>query len=146
VKVTPQGFEVQDVAEYKELRGRITKVTLVRKLFEDGGITCSSPDGIQSEDGLLCDECLHPRGQPRLRIQLACGPTVYVFDLPSTSAQNFFALEDKAEAQGCEIFDWRLKLTVVCHNHWGEVVFERIDKLPSRNKWPSGTALTNAEH
>jgi len=133
VKVTPQGFEVND-EEFKELRGRVTKMTLVRKLFENGFLACSSPDGIRADNGTLCAKCKHPRCQPRLRIQLAVGQFVHLIDLATTSAENLFALEDQAETQGRQLVDWTLKLTVVNHDKWGEVVFEPIEKLPPKEQ------------
>lgn len=132
VRVTPDGFDV-DQHHYPELQGRILKASLARKLFDDGFLACSSPDGIRAEDGTLCDHCRHPRCQPRLRIQLACDRLVYILDLPPTSAENFFALEDRADAQGARLVDWNVRLSVINREHWGEVTFEKIDSLPRLN-------------
>jgi hypothetical protein len=132
LKITPEGFEI-DGNTFSELQGRVIKMTLIRKLFEDGIPTCSSPDGIRSDDGTACDDCQHPRCQPRLRLQLRAGSQVYLLDLATTSAKNLFALEDEAEAQGHELLDSTLKLTVVGHDHWGEVRFELLDQLPTKN-------------
>ena len=126
VKVTSEGFQT-DSDFFPELTGRIIKSTLVRRLFEDGSPVCSSPDGIRAENGILCDECRHPLCRPRLRIQLAAGPSVYVMDLPPTSAHNLFLLEDQAAARGEKLVNWTLRLSVFGHDHWGEVLFERTD-------------------
>ena len=126
VRVTPEGFDVQE-HHYPELQGRIVKATLARKLFDDGVLACASPDGIRADAGTVCHECQHPRCQPRLRLQLACGALLYVLDLPTTSAQNFFALEDQAEAQGARLVDWNVRLRVISREHWGEVTFKKID-------------------
>ena len=126
VKVTSEGFETQS-GFFRELKGRIIKSTLVRRLFEDGIPVCSSPDGIRAENGTLCDRCRHPLCQPRLRIQLAAGPAIYVIDLPPTSAHNLFLLEDEADARRERLVNWTLKLSVLGHDHWGEVLFERTD-------------------
>lgn len=130
-KVTPQGFEVED-SLFDELRGRITKVTLTRKLFDDGYPVCSSPDGVKAADGTLCDECKHPNCQPKLRTQLASDTAIFTLELALTSAQNLFALEDKVEAAGQRLVDWIVKLKIIDHDHWGEVVFEPLQLTPSR--------------
>ena len=73
------------------------------------------------------------RARPHLGVagtasaQLACGSLVYLLDLPTTSAENFFALEDQAEAQGARLVDWNVRLAVINREHWGEVTFEKID-------------------
>lgn len=127
VKVTPSGFEVDGLDEYEKLRGRILKMTLIRKLFDDGSIVCSSPDGTTAENGTLCESCQHPRCQPRLRIHLGRDELVYVLDLAPSSARNLFATEDRAESEGDRLEDWILELSVIEHDSWGEVVFERVD-------------------
>ena len=125
VHITACGFDVAD-AHYDHLDGRIIKAALVRKLFDDSFLACSSSDAIRSEDGKLCAECQHPRCQPRLRLQLARERTVFVFELPATSAQNYFALEDEAERLGASLIDWTVRLTVTDRGHWGEVAFETV--------------------
>lgn len=125
VRVTPKGFLLgEEVLE--ALQGRITGVSLLRKLFQDSMLVCDSTDGIRARNGMLCAECCHPRCQPRLRIQLAQGRVIYVLDLAITSAENLFSMEDEAKAEGQELLDWTLRLTVVNREYWGEVRFERI--------------------
>ena len=123
VKVKPDGFEVEGKT-YDELRGRLIDIALVRKRFEEGALACSSSDGIRSPEGKLCDACDHPKCQPRLKIQLARGHVVYVLELATSSARNFFSLEEETEAQGGNILDWILRLTVKSREYWGEVFFE----------------------
>ena len=125
VRITAHGFDVAD-EHYDQLEGTIIKATLVRKLFDDNFLACSSSDAIRSEDGKLCAECHHPRCQPRLRIQLARDRTVFVLELPPTSAHNYFALEDEAERLGAPLIDWTVRLTVTDRGHWGEIAFEAI--------------------
>lgn len=126
VRVTPDGFEL-DSHLYPRLEGRILKASLARKLFHDGILACSSPDGVRAEDGTVCEKCRHPRCQPRLRLQLASGSLVYLLDLPTTSAENYFALEDQADAHGARLLDWNVRLAVINRDHWGEVTFEKLD-------------------
>lgn len=125
VRVSPTGFELQE-HHYKELHGRVLQTSLNRRLFEEGTLACRSADGITAENGTSCGECLHPRCQPRLRLELAFGKTVFVLDLAPTSARNLFALEDRAEAEGARLIDWSVKLAVTDRGNWGEVTFERI--------------------
>jgi hypothetical protein len=132
VKITPRGFEVED-ALFDELAGRVTKLTLIRKLFEQGAPVCSSPDGIRANDGTLCDECRHPSCQPRLRVHLASDAAVFLLDLPATSAHNLLELEDQVVARGERLLDWIVKLTVAERGHWGEVVFEPLELTPKKD-------------
>ena len=125
VRITPSGFEV-DEHHYDELHGRALQTSLNRRLFEDGVLACRSADGITAENGTLCDECRHPRCQPKLRLELAFGKTVFVLDLAPTSARNLFAMEDRAEAEGARLIDWTLRLAVTDRGNWGEVTFERV--------------------
>ena len=124
--MTPEGFEIAE-EHVSELSGRVRQVTLVRKLFEDNFLACSSPDGIRGKDGKLCDECRHPMCQPRLRLQLATDAVVYLLELNATSAKNYFGLEDQAAVANTPIAHWPLRLTVANHGYWGEVRFERLD-------------------
>ena len=126
VRITPHGFDVAE-DHYDHLEGKIIKTTLARKLFEDSFLACSSSDGLRSEYGKLCAECRHPRCQPRLRIQLASERTIFVLELPATSAENYFALEDEADRLGASLADWTVRLTVIDRGHWGEIVFERFE-------------------
>lgn len=125
VNVASDGFEIRD-DHYAHLTGRVRKVTLARKLFEDHMLVCSSRDGLTGSEGRVCDQCRHPSCQPRLRIQLEEDSVVYVLDLPSSSADNFFRIMDEAEKRSERLQQWRLKLSVVNHGYWGEVTFERI--------------------
>lgn len=126
VRVVSNGFDVAD-DHYEELRGRIVKTSLLRRLFDDGFLACSSADGIRAEDGTLCQECQHPCCQPRLRVHLAYERLIYVFDLPPTSAANFFAFEDRAESQGARVIAWTVRVAVIDRDHWGEVTFEKLE-------------------
>jgi hypothetical protein len=127
VKLSPKGFRVFDDPE-PELFGRVAKRQVIRKLFQDGELSCDSTDGIRARNGVLCDECRHPRCQPILRIQLAGDRAVYVIDLAPTSARNFFTLESRLVQQGKCIETTELKLTVTDRGHWGEVSFEEASK------------------
>lgn len=138
-KVTPKGFEIDD-DDYDVLTGRVLKATLVRKLFEEGFLSCSSSDGIHSADGVACEQCQHPKCQPRLRLQLVSRNLIYVIDLSHSSARNLFAIEDQAESENKTLPDCLLKLSVVNHGFWGEVKFERIElpKTSGETQRPSG--------
>lgn len=125
VRVTAEGFVVAG-HEVEVLCGRVVRTSLVRKLFEDAVLVCDSLDGIRARNGTKCDICRHPRCRPQLRIWLADGSLRYLIDLPTTSAQNYFTIEDEAQAQRIPIDDWQLKLTVVDRGQWGEVRFERV--------------------
>lgn len=125
VRVTADGFVVAG-HEIEVLHGRVVKTALVRKLFEEAVLICDSPDGIRARNGTKCDLCRHPRCRPQLRIWLADGSLRYLIDLPTTSAQNYFSVEDDAQAQCIPIDDWQLKLTVLNRGQWGEVRFERV--------------------
>lgn len=128
VRVAPEGFQIHETI-YPELRGRITRRTLARKLFRDGALACSSQDGVRATDGTVCASCLDPRCQPRLRVHLAFDKLTYVLELAGSSATNLFRLEDEAKAQGLELPDCPLRLTVESRGHWGEVIFERLPEL-----------------
>lgn len=126
VRVTPQGFDVAE-GRYDYLQGTVIRVSLARKLFRDGLLACSSSDGLRAEDGRDCNECQHPLCQPRLRLHLLTQRSiVYVLELPSTSAENFFALEERAQQDGANLIDCTVRLTLIDRGHWGEVVFERV--------------------
>ena len=125
VKVSPEGFEIDDNF-FPELSGRVTKITLIRKLFEEEMPVCSSSDGVRSTDGKLCDKCRHPNCQPRLRIQLTEGGVIFIMELASSSAKNLLAMEDKALGEKAELWQWTLLLRVTNRGHWGEVSFERL--------------------
>jgi hypothetical protein len=125
VKVSPQGFLIHDELSL-ELTGRVGKTHLVRKLFQDGVLSCDSKDGREARNGTLCADCRHPRCRPQLRIHLHREPVVYILDLAFTSAQSLLALEAEAMEQGETLDQWNLRLTVRNHGYWGEVCFERL--------------------
>ena len=128
-KITPQGFEIEGDL-FPELSGRVARLTLARKLFEDGILTCTSQDGFSGSKGKICDDCRHPECQPQLRVQLVSGRVIHLLELPSSSARNLFAIEDAAQRQGARLWDWILRLTIENHGHWGEVRFTRASDLP----------------
>ena len=104
LKVTPRGF-LQGDQLLEQLEGRITKRSLVRKLFEDGVLACDSTDGIRSRTtGKFCAECFEPRCHPRLRIHLLHQNVTYVLDLAPTSAANLFDVEDQAKIEGQKLY------------------------------------------
>jgi hypothetical protein len=125
VKISPKGFLIDDEL-HDQLTGRITRVRLLRKLFEDDVLVCDSADGTRARNGTLCDDCRHPRCRPQLRVHLHDGRAVYILDLALTSAQNLFRIDDQAAAQDVPLDDWVLRLTVCDRDRWGEVRFERI--------------------
>ena len=128
VKLTPEGFLIRDEGGEEvcpELSGRLRKMQLLRKRFEDHLLVCQSADGATADDGTACEGCLHPRCRPQLRIHLAEGPAVYVIDLNVTSARNLLALQEQAEAAGGALEDWTLRAAVVPRGYWGEVRFTR---------------------
>ena len=125
VRVVPEGFRLGDTV-CDELKGRVSDITLVRKLFRNRALICYSPDGIEARDGTVCNDCLHPQCRPQLKINLFCGRHLFLLDLSGLSAANLLALQDEADGEGVELVDWYLRLTVVNHDRWGEVRFERI--------------------
>lgn len=126
VRITPQGFDVAD-SHYDHLQGTVIRASLARKLFRDGFLSCSSSDGVRSEEGTRCDECQHALCQPRLRLHLlAQRALVHVLELPSTSAENYFTLEEQAQRDGADLIDCTVRLSVIDRGHWGEVAFERV--------------------
>ena len=125
VKLTPKGFLIEDEI-HPELTGRVVKTRLVRKRFEDRVLVCSSLDGIRARDGSVCDECRHPGCQPQLRAHLVQGEAIYILDLAASSARNLFAAEDEAAANGEQLRDWTLRLSMRNRGHWGEVCFQRV--------------------
>lgn len=125
VRIRPGGFEVEGELQ-DELRGRIVKTAEVRKRFEEGVLACRSADGVTSEDGVLCAQCLHPDCRPLLRIQLLGPGDTYVLDLPHSSARNLILMEDELARAGRELLTTDLVLTVQDRGYWGEVRF-RVD-------------------
>ncbi len=130
-KITPNGFEVEGHL-FPELLGRVGRLSLARKLFEEGILTCLSSDGEHGTGGRACSLCCHPDCQPRLRLQLVSGHLVHLLELPASSAKNFFAVEDAAARAGARLWDWVLRLTIESHGHWGEVRFERAPSSSDR--------------
>jgi hypothetical protein len=125
VKLLPEGFEI-DGQSYDELGGRVVKTGLLRKLFEDGALSCQSKDGLTADNGSACEQCRQPRCRPILRVQLLEQQRRYLIDLNASSAQNLFAVEDQLQAAGQKLAETRLRLTVCNHGQWGEVKFERL--------------------
>jgi hypothetical protein len=125
VKIVPQGFLLDD-QPLRELRGRLRKIQLLRKRFEEGFLVCDSPDGLRARDGTLCDTCRHAQCRPQLRLHLAEDSFLYVMDLATTSARNLLHLEACATTAGETLESWDLKLTVVDRGHWGEVCFDKL--------------------
>lgn len=127
VKVTPKGFLLEGACSpLKDLEGRVVGLRLVRKLFRNGALACHSPDGIRARNGTLCSQCLHALCRPQLRVRLASPTTISIFDLAGRSADNLLALEELAEAEGLDLVDLVLRLTVTDHGSWGEVRFQRL--------------------
>lgn len=124
VRVSPDGFVVEDQV-VDELTGQLVHVRLIRKRFEEKVLACDSSDGERSREGRVCAHCLHTDCRPFLRIHLSSEGITYVIDLAITAANNYFLLEDQAEARGENIRDWLLSLHVVNRGHWGEVCFEK---------------------
>ena len=125
VRVSRDGFRVEDDT-LSEIVGRLRGARLLRKLFKDGALACDSPDGITARNGTLCADCAHPRCRPVLRITLVRDSALYVLDLSTASARNFFDIEDQAAACGAELEGWTLRATVLPRDTWGEVTFERL--------------------
>lgn len=125
VRVTPKGFVVHDELR-SEMTASLCGIQLIRKLFENGSLSCDSSDGTQARDGTLCDECRHPQCRPQLRLEITSDSERYVLDLSSTSARNLFAIEDEVEEHGDKLMNCTLRLFVIDRGHWGEVCFERI--------------------
>ena len=127
VKVTPKGFVLSALDEepVAELTGRIVKIRVIRKRFEDGVLVCDAPDGTHARNGTTCGQCQHPRCRPLLRCHLADRGIVYVIDLAYTSAENLFAIEDQAADAGDQLEAWHLRLRIVDRGYWGEVQFVR---------------------
>lgn len=119
VRVTPKGFDV-DGEIIEHLRGHVVKAAVIRKRFENGELVCESKDGIVGKDGLVCDQCRHPRCRPMMRIHFLCGGVHLVIDLAPTSSQNLVALEQRDHVN---LATTELQIAVVDRGHWGEVVF-----------------------
>jgi len=125
VKVTPGGFLMGD-RTFESLSGRVAKVYLIRKRFEDGRLACASSNGTESREGLSCAKCAHPRCQPQLRLHLRNSNTIYVLDLASSSAKNLLSLEDELIMDGKSLELTSLRLTVINRGYWGEVWFVEL--------------------
>lgn len=125
IRVRPGGFEIEDVL-YEELTGRVIKVRLLRKRFEEGTLECYSADGVRSREGVLCDECRHPECRPQLRVHLESGSTIFVFDLAHTAAMNLLTLEEDLRTKSRDLATTDLVLTVINRQWWGEVSFRIV--------------------
>lgn len=127
VKVTPKGFLLEgESSPLRDLQGRVVGLRLVRKLFRSGALACQSPDGIRARDGTVCGECLHPLCRPQLRIRLGTAKAHCIFDLSGRSAENLLVLQEQLQAEGFDLLDVVLVLTVIDQGQWGEVHFEPI--------------------
>jgi hypothetical protein len=131
-RVTPGGF-ASGGREVPAVEGRVTRIALVRKLFRDSALVCSSKDGVRARDGTLCDECRHPRCQPQLRVELRARDEVLLLDLAFSSARNLLALRDRLEAEGVALEDVVLRLSVLDRGRWGEVLFALADEPPAQS-------------
>jgi len=130
VRVRPEGFFLDGKPPPLEaLQGRLTRVVLLRKRFHEGSLICFSPDGVEGRDGTPCQQCLHPDCRPHLRVHLRSTAYLFIIDLVVRSAENLLRLEEEAEAEGRELVDLTLHLTVVNHDRWGEVCFKRCGSL-----------------
>jgi hypothetical protein len=124
VKVTPRGFDIDiDDEVVEELRGRVVKATVIRKLFEDSVLTCDSKDGVTGREGIVCAQCRHLRCRPMMRIHFLCAGINLVIDLAPTSAQNLVALEQRGDV---DLETAELNIAVIDRGHWGEVTFQVI--------------------
>lgn len=125
VRVTPKSFAYLE-EHTEELSGRIVRLRLVRKLFEDQILTCFSRDGLRARDGTVCQECAHPRCQPQVRIHLQHKQAIFVIDLAYSAARKLLALKDELAKQEIPLDETSLRLTVQDRGRWGEVSFERV--------------------
>ena len=122
VKVTPRGFKVDVNNDLVEgFRGRVDRATVIRKLFEDGVLTCDSKDGVRGRDEIICAQCRHARCRPMMRIHFLCAGIHLVIDLAPTSAQNLVALEQRGDV---DLETAELNIAVLDRGHWGEVTFQ----------------------
>ena len=124
VKVRPNGFDVEGEL-HDRLRGRIVRTTRIRKLFEDGTLSCRSPDGIHSDAGIPCEACGHPDCRPLLRVHLEVAAQILLLDLPHSSARNLIRLADEQERSEKGLATIEVTATVVNRGYWGEVRFTR---------------------
>lgn len=109
-----------------KLEGRVLKMTALRNRYQRNVVTCSSPDGTRSTNGVLCADCLHPDCRLKLKAHLRDGLLLYVLYLNVPSANNLLDLDDEAKYQGEDLCQWRLRLTTRTHGSWTEVIFRRI--------------------
>lgn len=127
VRIRPGGFEI-DGDVRAGLRGRVTSCTRARKLFEDGALPliAGGREGIQSDEGVLCEACAHPRCRPLLRVHFADGGQVYLLDLPHSSARNLIRVEDELARPERSLAATEVVAEVVDRGHWGEVTFRVV--------------------
>jgi hypothetical protein len=125
VRVRPTGFMIDDDL-HLELRGRVISTVRIRKLFEDGVLSCHSPDGERSHQGTLCETCAHPACRALLRVQIENGNLIYILDLPHSSAGNLIRLADDLAERKVPLATATVIASVVDRGHWGEVRF-RVD-------------------
>ena len=124
VKIRPNGFEVEGEL-HDRLQGRIVRTARIRKLFEDGTLSCRSSDGIRSDDGILCESCGHPDCRPLLRVHLEVAAQILLLDLPHSSARNLIRLADELDCSDKGLATVEVTATVVDRGYWGEVRFTR---------------------
>lgn len=133
VRVRPDGFEI-DGETTNQLQGRVYDATIARKLFADRRLLCQSSDGVRAADGTTeCATCSH-RAQAcqailRIRIALTDGRHC-TLDLANSSANNLVRLDDELAETDVPLPARNLRMTVVPHDHWGEVRFTVADPAP----------------
>lgn len=110
----------------EHIEGRVVKMTALRHRYQRNVVTCSSPDGTYSINGVLCADCLHPDCRLKLKLHLRDGLLLYVLFLNVPSANNLLDLEDEARYQSEDFFRWRLRLSTRTHGSWTEVLFTRL--------------------
>ena len=115
VRLVPGGFRIEDRL-HEELIGSIERIHLVRKRFENRSLVCASRDGVIAKDGTRCQDCLHPRCRPWLRVYLRGERYRYLLDLDQEAARLVFECEDIAEQAGACLAEWTLRLSVLDSN------------------------------
>ena len=123
VKISKNGFWIGD-DRLEAIEGRVVKTVLLRKRFDGSVLVCDSQDGVTARNGTVCESCLHPLCRPQLRIHVHDGVVSHVIDLATTSARNFFRVEDEVARRELRRSDVVLRLTVVDRKQWGEVCFQ----------------------
>jgi hypothetical protein len=125
VRITRHGFAWGDEVE-ASLTGHVTKTTLIRKLFEDGVLTCHSNDGKTGRDQRPCADCDRDLCSPQLRIHLREDQHTWLLDLHSTAASRILALADKARTQRQSLDAWTLRFTLLQHDNRVHVDIQKV--------------------